>query len=193
LEVVLRVHDVPERGVVEHGEGRVGIPHRSGEEGPHVLQRDRVALLGHYGADLHVGVGHPDGPVLLRGPEEQVVHEAPQPEERELEGGRRFAEVVGAAYGVVGVFDETVESEKLRHATPVYSESRGGQGGRTQGAPVAVLECRTEAPEIPREGVVDREEVMGERRRLCLLGMRVGGHHGPHVLGCHREKDALEI
>ena len=70
-----------------------------------MLQGDGVALLRHYGTDLDVGICDPYGPELLHGPEEQIVHEAAQPQERELEGRRRFAEVVGAADGIIGVLN----------------------------------------------------------------------------------------
>jgi hypothetical protein len=130
---------------VEHGEDSAGIPYSGGEERPHVLQGDRVALLGHYGTHLDVGIGDPEGSELLRGPEEQVVHEAPQAEEGEAERDRRLPEIVRATDGVVGVLDEAVEAQELRDTVAIDGKPGGRQGRRAQRAPVAVLERSREA------------------------------------------------
>ena len=39
---------------------------------------------------------------------------------------------------------------------------------------------------------MNRDEVVGERGRLCPLRVRVGWHNRPHVLLCHREYGALQ-
>ena len=165
-------------GVVGGQGDGVGLgKHRAGGAAE-AIQRARIALLRHDGADAgHRRVEHdPRARVLVLGM--HVLGELADGHRRLRQHCGEFQLVVGGGdeVGVVAVLHRRVEAEQRRQPLPIQPEAGGAEGGGAERtaveAAVAFRQALGVAPQRRRE----RQEVVAERGGLRLHAVGVGRH-----------------
>ncbi len=78
-----------------------------------VLERDRIPLLRHDAARLHVAVAETKVAEFGGAPQQQVLHEAAEADEQNRGGRRALEQVVDGRDAAVRVAGRTVEAEKV--------------------------------------------------------------------------------
>ena len=178
LQVVLGVHDVAERRVVDGHHRPRRLADGLARQRARVLQRDRVALLRHDAAALHETVRQPQVLELQRAPEQQVLDHAAEPHQHHGRGGQRLQRVVDRGDAAVGVPRRPAEAEQRGRAVPVDREARPGDGARAQRVPVGRGVGRRQPRPVPSQLLDDAEQVVRDGAGLRRLRVGVRGEHG---------------
>ena len=90
LQIVLGIDNVAERRVVGDQRQAIRLRERFRQQRARVLQRDRIALLRHDAADLHEIVRQPQVADLARAPQQHVLDEPADADERHRRPRRRL-------------------------------------------------------------------------------------------------------
>ncbi len=176
LEIVLVIVDVAEGRVVNGGEDGLCLPERFAGENPGVFERDRIPLLRHDAARLHVAGREPQKTVLLGAPQQQVLHQAAQVHHRRRERARRSGHVIDSGDGVVGVLDQTFEAEQFGGHRAVDREAGGGDRAGAERAAIDHREGRLQPLEIAPGEIRGRHQVVSHGGGLGRLRVGIGRH-----------------
>ncbi len=111
LHFAFAVVHVGEGGVVHRVHHHVAAPTGDRRQVAHMLDRNRIALLRHDRADLDQRVGHVELADLEAGPEGQILDDAAQVQEYQLDRGIEAGDVIHRGDTAIGIHQRALEPQ----------------------------------------------------------------------------------
>ncbi len=139
-----------------------------------MLDRHGIALLRHDRGDLHESIGHVELADLEGGPDLQILDQAAEMQEDELDRAIGRGQVVDRGDAAIGVLQRGRKAEQMRDAGAVQREARGGD---CSGAHRREVEQRARLHQslmVAQHHFDGSREVMAEGGRLGRLAMGIG-------------------
>jgi hypothetical protein len=178
---------------VDGRDDRLRLSERLAADRARVLERHRVALLGHDAAALHEPVGQPQVVELGGRPKQQVLDDASEPHEQHHRRRHALEQVVHRRDAAVRISRRRAEAQKVRREVPVDRKAGAGDGARAEGTFVRARVGGFQPRGIALELLDHGQQVMRHRRRLRSLCVRVHGEDGFAVADSEVEEGAAEV
>ena len=105
-------------------------------------------------------------------PQQQILHKRPKPDEQQGRGGA-LEQIVDGGDAAVGVAGRRRETEEVRGQRAVDVESSPGDGAGAQRIAVGAVERTLEPDGVALQLLDDGQQIVGDGRRLCPLGVRM--------------------
>ena len=171
--------------------GRRGLGHRQqpgqpADQGagraPDDGQRIRVPLLRHEHAGPAVAVGQGDVVELLTGPDLQVLGQLGLGQGQARGRADHVEQAVDLPHRVTGVLGDGAEAQQGGDVPPVGAQPGAVHAARSARAGVGPRQRLAQPATLAQHRERERQDVVAERRRLCMLQVRLVGHQRARVL-----------
>ncbi len=193
LQIVFRIVHIREGSIVQASKDALRLHQSPARENADMLQRNRIPLLRHDAADLHIGITKPQVAEFHRAPQQQILRKPAQAQHRAGKYRAALDKIIHRRNRPIRVDLQALEAKHLFRKVPVDRKARRRNSARPERTAIHTSIGALNALRIALQNLDERHQIVAQRGRLRWLIVRIRRHQRGAMLPSQIHQPAAKL